>query len=365
MSLQCGIVGLPNVGKSTLFNALTAAGAGAENYPFCTIEPNVGVVPLNDPRLNRIAELVKPAAVTPASVEFLDIAGLVQGASKGEGLGNKFLGHIRNVDAVVQVVRCFEDPDVVHVHGAIDPHRDIEVIQTELALADLETVSRRLERVAKAAKSADKEAVRQKEVLEKVRVSLDAGKPARVVDLHPEEIPILKELCLLTAKPMLYAANVSEADVSNETLPALQAIRDHATQEGAELVVISGKIEAELASLSESEREEYLKELGLAESGLDRLSHAAYGLLGLMTFFTAGPKEVRAWTIKTDTHAPQAAAVIHTDFEKHFIRAEVYHYDDLIACGSEQKAKESGKMHIEGKDYVVRDGDIIYFRTSA
>lgn len=365
MSLQCGIVGLPNVGKSTLFNALTAAEAQAENYPFCTIDPNVGVVPIRDERLNKITALIQPKQVVPTSVEFVDIAGLVKGASEGEGLGNQFLGHIRNVDAIVQVVRCFEDPDVVHVHGAVNPRDDIEVIHTELALADLDTVSRRLEKLRKIAKSGDKEAAKQVDVYERVHGALEAGQAVRSMDLSEEDHEMLRDAFLLTAKPILYVANVAEQDVANASNPAVQQVREIAVQEGAEMVVISGKIEAEVALLEEEERASFLKELGLEESGLDRLAHAAYQLLGLVTFFTAGPKEVRAWTVRQGAHAPQAAAVIHSDFEKHFIRAEVYRYEDLIDLGDEHKIKEAGKLHIEGKDYVVKDGDVIYFRTSA
>jgi GTP-binding protein YchF len=365
MSLQCGIVGLPNVGKSTLFNALTAAGAEAQNYPFCTIEPNIGVVSLQDPRLDKIAELIKPKQVIPTAVEFLDIAGLVKGASEGEGLGNQFLGQIRNVDAIVEVVRCFEDPDVVHVHGEFDPLRDIEVIHTELALADLESVNKRLDKLHKAVKSGDPEAIKQQQYFDKIRVALDAGEAVRTVEAHEEERAWLKEACLLTAKPMLYAANVGEADVANEDHPAVKVLREHAAKEDAEVVVISAKIESELASLEEAERADFLQELGLSASGIERLATKAYRLLGLRTFFTAGEKEVRAWTIHAGSHAPQAAGVIHSDFEKHFIRAEVYHYEDLVALGSEHAVKEAGKLRIEGKDYEVQDGDIIFFRTSA
>lgn len=365
MSLQCGIIGLPNVGKTTIFNALTAVGAPAENYPFCTIDQNVGIVTLKDPRLDKVAEIFRPEKVTPTTIEFVDIAGLVKGASHGEGLGNQFLGNIRNVDAIVHVICCFENPDVVHIYEDVNPDRDIEIIQTELALADLETVGRRLDKVSKMAKSGEKEAIHQKEVLLKIHTALNEGKTIRSVDLPFEEILLLKELFLLTTKPVLYVANVSDADITNEALPAVQAIQDHAAKEGAEVVVISGKIEAELAALAEEERAEFLKDMGLELSGLDRLSHAAYRLLKLITFFTGNPNEVRASTIREGTQAPQAAGAIHTDFEKHFIRAEVYHYDDLIECGSEHHARENGKMHIEGKDYVVKDGDIIYFRTSA
>ena len=365
MALQCGIVGLPNVGKSTLFNALTAAGAEAQNYPFCTIEPNVGVVPLRDPRLDKICEIAKPAQVIPTAVEFVDIAGLVKGASQGEGLGNQFLGNIRNVDAIVHVVRCFEDPDVVHVHGQVDPIGDIEVIHTELALADLDSIQKRLNKLTKLMKSGDKEAGKQAALFEKVRVVLDQGQLASCADLSDEERAFLRREGFLTAKPILYVANVAEEDVANEQQPQVLKLREHAQQEGAECVVISAKIEAELSTLAEDERAEYLNELGLSEPGIDRLAHAAYRLLGLITYFTAGEKEARAWTVKAGSHAPQAAAAIHTDFEKHFIRAEIYHYDDLIQWGDEHKVKEAGKLRVEGKDYVVQDGDIIYFRTSA
>jgi ribosome-binding ATPase len=365
MSLQCGIVGLPNVGKSTLFNALTAAGADAANYPFCTIEPNVGIVTLRDERLNRISAIVKPARVMPTSVEFVDIAGLVKGASQGEGLGNQFLGNIRNVDAIIEVVRCFEDSDVVHVHGQIDPLRDLEVIHTELALADLDSVKRRMDKVVKIAKSGDKSARAQIDLLEKIQGSLDQGKMLRVEDLAGAAWDGLKDLNLLTAKPILYVANVSENDLKHPDLPAVKKLQELAAKDSAECVLISGKIESELAGLSEEERKDFLTDLGLKQSGLDRLAEAAYRLLGLKTFFTAGPKEVRAWTIPAGALAPQAAAVIHSDFEKHFIRAEVYSYDDLIAHQSEQAVREAGKLRVEGKDYAVHDGDIIHFRTSA
>lgn len=361
MGFRCGIVGLPNVGKSTIFNALTAAGAAAENYPFCTIEPNLGVVPVPDPRLQKIAAIFHPEKVMPTSIEFVDIAGLVEGASKGEGLGNQFLGHIRNVDAIAHIVRCFEDPDVVHLHGTVDPLRDIEVIETELMLADLDTVIKRIQKVEKQAKTGDKEAEKTLAACLKIQQGLNAGRPVRGQGLLPEEREAITDLFLLTSKPVLYVANVAEQDLAQPP-DAVTKLTRFVAEQGAELVVISGKIEAEIAELSGEERSAFLKGLGLKESGLGPLARAGYKLLGLITFFTAGQPEVRAWTIKNGTKAPQAAGVIHSDFEKGFIRAECYHYDDLMTLGSETKVKEAGKMRLEGKEYVVKDGDILYFR---
>jgi hypothetical protein len=360
MSLKCGIVGLPNVGKSTLFNALTKAGIAAENYPFCTIEPNVGVVEVPDARLKALSEIVKPERVVPAVVEFVDIAGLVAGASKGEGLGNQFLANIRETDAITHVVRCFEDENVIHVAGKVDPLSDIEVINTELALADLGTVEKSLTRYAKAAKSGnDKEAVKLAAVLEKARAQLDAAKPIRALDLSEEEAALLKPFCLITAKPTMYVANVKDDGFENN--PHLDAVRQYAEAEKSPVVAVCAAIEAEIADLADEDKEVFLADMGMDEPGLNRVIRAGFKLLGLQTYFTAGVKEVRAWTIHIGDTAPQAAGVIHTDFERGFIRAQTISFDDYVAYKGEQGAKEAGKMRAEGKEYVVHDGDVMNF----
>ena len=360
MSLKCGIVGLPNVGKSTLFNALTKAGIAAENYPFCTIEPNTGVVEVPDPRLQQLAEIIQPERIVPAIVEFVDIAGLVAGASKGEGLGNQFLAHIRETDAIVNVVRCFEDPNVIHVAGRVDPIADIEVIQTELCLADLSTVEKALNRYSKAAKSGnDKEAAKIVALLTPIQAALDQGKPARTVPVSKEDAPLLKPFCLITAKPAMFVGNVSEDGFENNAL--LDRLKEYAAAQNAPVVAICAKMESEMSEMSDEDRDMFLAEMGQDEPGLNRLIRAGFKLLGLQTYFTAGVKEVRAWTIRVGDTAPQAAGVIHGDFERGFIRAQTIAFEDFIQYKGEQGAKDAGKMRAEGKEYVVKDGDVLNF----
>jgi GTP-binding protein YchF len=361
MGFKCGIVGLPNVGKSTLFNSLTSGEIAAENYPFCTIDPNVGVVEVPDPRLRQLADIVNPKKILPTTMEFVDIAGLVEGASKGEGLGNQFLAHIRETDAIAHVVRCFENDDVVHVSGRIDPISDIEVINTELSLADLESVERAIERTSKRLKAGkDKEAQMKMDVLERLRGCLDEGHRARNVELTPEQQALVRDVHLITTKPVMYIANVAEDGFENN--PFLDLVREKAAGENAQVVPVCAGIEAEISQLDEADRQEFLSELGLKESGLDQVIRAGYELLELLTFFTAGPKEVRAWTVRRGSSAPQAAGKIHTDFEKGFIRAEVTAFDDYTGLGGEQGAKEAGKLRLEGKTYIVQEGDVMHFR---
>jgi GTP-binding protein YchF len=360
MGFKCGIVGLPNVGKSTLFNALTKAGIEAANYPFCTIEPNVGIVTVPDPRLDALSAIVKPQQVIPTTMHFVDIAGLVKGASSGEGLGNQFLANIRETDAIAHVVRCFENTDIVHVEGKVDPINDIEIINTELALADMDTVEKAMFKANKLSKSGNKEALLEMKTLEKVKTHLDVGNPVRTLDLSPEEDQIIRRFFLLTHKPVLYIANVDDNGYENN--PLLDKVRTLAEQENASIVALCAATESELVELEEADRQEFMQDLGLSEPGLNRVIRAGHDLLGLQTYFTAGVKEVRAWTVRKGATAPQAAGVIHTDFEKGFIRAEVIAYDAFIACKGEQGAKEAGKLRLEGKEYVVCDGDVMHFR---
>ena len=358
--MKCGIVGLPNVGKSTLFNALTKAGIAAENYPFCTIEPNIGIVEVPDPRMDKLAAIVKPQKVQCAIVEFVDIAGLVAGASKGEGLGNQFLATIRETDAISHVVRCFDDPNVIHVAGKVDPLSDIAVIDTELALADMATAEKALHKAQKNSRAGDKDAIKLVAILEPMLKHLDQGNPVRSMGLDADQMAIIKPYCFITAKPVLYVANVIEGGFENN--PLLDLVKAHAAKERAPVVSICAKIEAEIADLEQEDKDIFLADIGMTEPGLDRLIRAAYTLLGLETYFTAGVKEVRAWTVRKGSTAPQAAGVIHTDFERGFIRAEVIAYDDYVALGGEAKCKETGKMRVEGKEYIVKDGDVMHFR---